>query len=50
MPAETLRAAAQGVLDELGAPSDDPQRAVFCSRTLNLRSIKAIGESREGAF
>jgi hypothetical protein len=25
-------------------PAGQPQRAIFCSRTLNLRSIQAIGE------
>ncbi len=38
---------AQQVLDVLNVPeafsSGNPQRAIYCSRTLNLRSIKAIG-------
>ena len=38
----------QGLLSALGVPDSfpdaDPQRAIYCSRTLNLRSIKAIGE------
>jgi hypothetical protein len=42
-----LRAATQGVLDELDVPPAfphrSPQRAIYCSRTLNLRSIKCIG-------
>lgn len=37
----------QNVLDVLGVPESfpdgNPQRAIYCSRTLNLRSIKAIG-------
>ena len=38
----------QSLLSELGVPptsypSAKPQRAIFCSRTLNLRSIVAIG-------
>ena len=40
----------QSVLDELDIPENfpegNPQRAIYCSRTLNLRSIKAIGEER----
>jgi hypothetical protein len=35
------------VLDELEVPPafphSNPQRSIYCSRTLNLRSIKAIG-------
>jgi hypothetical protein len=35
------------VLDELDVPhrwpAGSPERGVYCSRTLNLRSIKAIG-------
>lgn len=37
----------QKVLDILSVPESypagDPERAIYCSRTLNLRSIKAIG-------
>jgi hypothetical protein len=37
----------QSVLDELDVPhrwpAGSPERGVYCSRTLNLRSIKAIG-------
>lgn len=37
----------QSVLDELEVPhrwpAGSPERGVYCSRTLNLRSIKAIG-------
>jgi hypothetical protein len=39
----------QQVLDVLGVPESfpegKPQRAIYCSRTLNLRSIKCIGEN-----
>ena len=36
------------MLEELGVPASDtpqdrPERAVFCSRTLNFRAIQAIG-------
>lgn len=45
--ARKLQAKAQAVLDELDVseafPEGNPQRAIYCSRTLNLRSIKAIG-------
>lgn len=42
------RCCAQAVLDEIGIPSSQypeghPDRAIFCSRTLNLRAIQAIG-------
>eukprot|EP00879_Flechtneria_rotunda_P022853 GHRR01024151.1.p1 GENE.GHRR01024151.1~~GHRR01024151.1.p1 ORF type:complete len:430 (+),score=143.52 GHRR01024151.1:536-1825(+) len=47
MPVKELSAATQSVLDELGVPhrwpAGTPERGVYCSRTLNLRSIKAIG-------
>jgi hypothetical protein len=50
MPIDGLRAAAKGVLasfvpDASNAAATDAQRtrSIFCSRTLNLRSIKAIG-------
>ena len=37
----------QSILDALDVPESfpegNPQRAIYCSRTLNLRSIKAIG-------
>ena len=38
----------QSLLSELGVPpttypSAKPQRAIYCSRTLNLRSIVAVG-------
>ena len=43
----------QSVLDALDVPESfpegNPQRAIYCSRTLNLRSIKAIGESEGSA-
>lgn len=39
--------ALQAAVHEMGAcaqhPHDDPARSVFCNRTLNLRSIRAIG-------
>lgn len=42
----------QSVLDVLEVPESfpdgNPQRAIYCSRTLNLRSIKAIGASGAG--
>eukprot|EP00877_Chromochloris_zofingiensis_P004662 jgi/Chrzof1/14197/Cz08g29050.t1 len=51
---EKLQAAAQEVLDELDVPPTyslgNPSRAVYCSRTLNLRSIKAIGEQHYGGL
>ncbi|KAF8069710.1 DTX44 [Scenedesmus sp. PABB004] len=47
VPVGDLAAATQSVLDELGVPhrwpAGSPERGVYCSRTLNLRSIKAIG-------
>ena len=43
----------QTVLDSMNVPesfpSGNPQRAIYCSRTLNLRSIKAIGVCGGGA-
>lgn len=37
----------QAAVHEMGAsaqhPHDDPTRSIFCNRTLNLRSIRAIG-------
>lgn len=38
----------QAVLDDMGIASSQypeglPERAIFCSRTLNLRAIKALG-------
>lgn len=44
----------QSLLSELGVPpttypSAKPQRAIYCSRTLNLRSIVAIGYDVSGA-
>jgi hypothetical protein len=40
--------AVQAMLDEIGIassqyPEGHPERAIFCSRTLNLRAIQAIG-------
>lgn len=47
LPVAKLQSATQQVLDVLGVPEafpdGFPQRAIYCSRTLNLRSIKAIG-------
>ncbi|GLC35595.1 hypothetical protein PLESTM_000341200 [Pleodorina starrii] len=47
LPLGKLKAATQSVLDVLDVPESfpdgNPQRAIYCSRTLNLRSIKAIG-------
>ncbi|KAG2443763.1 hypothetical protein HXX76_002109 [Chlamydomonas incerta] len=47
LPLAKLKAATQSVLDVLDVPESfpdgNPQRAIYCSRTLNLRSIKAIG-------
>lgn len=47
VPVADLAAATQSVLDELDVPhrwpAGSPERGVYCSRTLNLRSIKAIG-------
>jgi len=47
LPVEKLKRSTQGVLNVLGVPESfpegNPQRAIYCSRTLNLRSIKAIG-------
>ncbi|MEW5300941.1 MAG: hypothetical protein WDW36_003832 [Sanguina aurantia] len=47
VPVTKLAAATQKVLDILSVPDSypagDPERAIYCSRTLNLRSIKAIG-------
>lgn len=47
VPVADLAAATQAVLDELEVPhrwpAARPERGVYCSRTLNLRSIKAIG-------
>ncbi len=48
----------QAMLEDIGIPSSqypegNPERAVFCSRTLNLRAIQAIGERllfRQGPF
>lgn len=44
---DTLRSSCQEALAEMGVSSKYPggtaQRGVFCSRTLNLRSIKVIG-------
>ena len=45
---QQLQTATRALLDELGVPSSDtpedrPERAVFCSRTLNFRAIQAIG-------
>ncbi|KIZ07124.1 hypothetical protein MNEG_0828 [Monoraphidium neglectum] len=44
---ESLQGAVQEVLDCLDVPPDystsRPDRAIYCSRTLNLRSIKCIG-------
>lgn len=46
-PPPSSPGAAQCVLDELEVPhrwpAGSPERGVYCSRTLNLRSIKAIG-------
>mmetsp|Transcript_7840 Transcript_7840/g.23125 ORF Transcript_7840/g.23125 Transcript_7840/m.23125 type:complete len:458 (+) Transcript_7840:208-1581(+) len=43
-----LRQATKAVLDDMGIASSQypeglPERAIFCSRTLNLRAIKALG-------
>lgn len=39
----------QGILTDIGVPQSYPEglphRAIFCSRTLNLRSIQAIGKA-----
>ncbi|GAX76350.1 hypothetical protein CEUSTIGMA_g3796.t1 [Chlamydomonas eustigma] len=47
MPLDRLKQATQAVLDAIDVPEafpeGKPQRAIHCSRTLNLRSIKAIG-------
>ncbi|KAI3433722.1 hypothetical protein D9Q98_003530 [Chlorella vulgaris] len=48
MPWEDLRSRTQSLLGELGVPpstypNSQPQRALFTNRTLNLRSIQAIG-------
>ncbi|GFH06129.1 uncharacterized protein HaLaN_00708, partial [Haematococcus lacustris] len=47
LPITKLKKATQAVLDVLSVPESfpegNPQRAIYCSRTLNLRSIKAIG-------
>ncbi|KAL4432385.1 hypothetical protein ABPG77_001684 [Micractinium sp. CCAP 211/92] len=48
MPWEELRSRTQTLLGELGVPpstypASQPQRALFTNRTLNLRSIQAIG-------
>jgi hypothetical protein len=40
---EQLQGAVQEVLDCLDVSHNSPDRAVYCSRTLNLRSIKCIG-------
>lgn len=44
---DTLQSKTQAVLDELnvpcGYPAGSPHRGIHCNRTLNLRSIKAIG-------
>jgi hypothetical protein len=41
------RSCLQRAVEEMGVPSDypfdDPTRAIFCNRTLNLRAIRAIG-------
>lgn len=50
---DAMRWCEQAVLDVLDVPESfpdgNPQRAIYCSRTLNLRSIKAIGAHCEGA-
>jgi hypothetical protein len=47
LPCPAPRAPLQEVLDCLDVPpdyaTDRPDRAIYCSRTLNLRSIKCIG-------
>lgn len=48
LPYRNLRAKTDMLLRELDVPSSSypsalPQRGVYCSRTLNLRSIQAIG-------
>lgn len=48
MPWGELRDRTQSLLGELGVPpstypNSQPQRALFTNRTLNLRSIQAIG-------
>ncbi|KAK9835055.1 hypothetical protein WJX81_007524 [Elliptochloris bilobata] len=47
VPLEQLRANQQAMLRSLGlaaaASAGAPQRAIYCSRTLNLRSIQVIG-------
>ena len=45
---EQLKAASAALLQQLGLqsslyPEPRPERAVFCSRTLNLRAIATIG-------
>jgi hypothetical protein len=45
---QQLQTATRSLLDDLGVPLSDlpegrPERAVFCSRTLNFRAIQAIG-------
>jgi hypothetical protein len=46
-PAPGAGGALQEVLDELEVPpsfpAGNPERAVYCSRTLNMRAIKTIG-------
>lgn len=48
MPVSELREATKAMLDEIGIqsspyPDGHPERAIFCSRTLNVRAIQAIG-------
>lgn len=46
-PAQHLQDTVQSCIQELGVPAkypnDKPQRAIFCNRTLNLRSIRVVG-------
>eukprot|EP00873_Tetraselmis_striata_P025773 jgi/Tetstr1/446037/TSEL_033639.t1 len=47
MPLEEVQEQSQALLQEMGisaaSPESMPNRAIFCNRALNLRSIKAIG-------
>lgn len=47
VPYDSLKGAQKGILTDIGVPQSYPEglphRAIFCSRTLNLRSIQAIG-------
>ena len=50
MPLEDLEEKTAELMGNMGVtetlPEGNPARAVFCNRTLNLRSVKAIGYGR----